>query len=306
MKSRILTVEDLPNLEVLFDRADRYQKQTEIKPWTLHEAQWQTMAHGKFLGCIFGEPSIRTRWSFEVAFQKLGGIVISSFGPGSTSEEKGEFLSDMLKVASLMTDFIVIRQNQPLNRVDLSHIDAHIINAGDGNNEHPTQALLDAYTIWREFKRLDNLKIFVAGDLYQSRTIHSLLKLLGDPKYNNYFYLCDSMSGCPDAREWTPSNSEMVETYNVPVCLPNVDVVYLNRVQWERRSNDELDEFWGFDTRHMQVLNKNAIVMNPGPRREEMPAHVVDNDPRNRFWDQVKNGLYIRMALFHQILREAG
>ena len=138
---------------------------------------WRSVFRNKTLGCIFGEPSIRTRWSFESAMQKMGGNVVSSFGPQSTSAEKGESLEDMLKTASQFVDAIVVRTPEPLIEMDeilinLDGIDAHIINAGDGKNEHPTQAMLDAYTIWRNFQRLNSLRFVVVGDVSCSRTIH--------------------------------------------------------------------------------------------------------------------------------------
>ena len=279
----ILSVKDLPNLEVLFTRAELFRKADSRQVWALCDDSWRSSFKNKYLGCIFDEPSIRTRWSFTSAFERMGGSVISSFGPGSTSKEKGESLHDMVMTASQYVDYIVLRQSESLVEYDFNDVDACVINAGDGNNEHPTQALLDAYTIWREFGRISDLNILVVGDVRQSRAIHSLTRLLGD---NNQFTICDVRN-----KELWAYDQES---------LSKADVLYLNRVQLEREKSESVFSFGEAD---LLWLNDRAIIMNPGPRCEEMPE-FVDKDPRSRYWQQVKNGMYIRMSLFFHILLE--
>jgi aspartate carbamoyltransferase catalytic subunit len=316
--SNLLSVFDLPPIEGFIKKAECFPNLVRVK--TLKS---------KTLGCIFSEPSIRTRWSFESAMHKMGGNVVTSFGPQSTSAEKGESLSDMLRTASQYVDAIVIRTPEPLMNeagdvlVDLEGVDAHVINAGDGKNEHPTQAMLDAYTIWRKFKRLDSLKFVVVGDLEKSRTIHSLLWLLGSKQLNNCFSVwdfCDkglgqwepeakvkyrtkdnqpSRGGGPVGHRW-PRDPATFDYGLIEEDIKNCDVLYLNRYQKERHIGNLASNPFVLTPFVLDLLNKDAIILNPGPRQDEMPSNV-DQDPRCKYWEQMKNGLYMRMAVLDWI-----
>ena len=244
---QLLSVFDYPHdsIEKFCEQAERFQ-QCEIHSGAnefMQRYDWRTSFSHMTLGCIFGEPSIRTRWSFESAMLKMGGNVVSSFGPKSTSAEKGESMFDMLRTASQYVDAIVIRSSEPLSTVadewscDFDAVDAHVINAGDGKNEHPTQAMLDAYTIWQVFQQLHSLNFVIVGDMPCSRTIHSLVSLLGTKELNNRFYIWDFRG--EGLGQWTPD----AETITVKTpeqmkeALRDCDVLYMNRLQKERQSD---------------------------------------------------------------------
>ena len=229
---------------------------------------------GKILANLFYEPSTRTSSSFASAMYRLGGDVISINDVNYSSVSKGENLQDTIRTMSNYCDIIVLRSAMAGNCATAARVsEVPIINAGDGNGEHPTQTLLDLYTIWKKFDRIKDLRVTFVGDIENGRTVHSLAKALEGNCELNY-----------------------CETYEVDE-LPESDVYYLTRVQRERGSTGtyELTE------RIVRWMPEDCIVLHPFPRNEEIPVWF-DDDPRAKYFEQMKNGLYIRMALLHKYI----
>ena len=225
----------------------------------------------KILANVFYEPSTRTSTSFHSAMIKLGGQVIPINEINYSSVAKGENIEDTIKTIGCYSDLIVLRTKNAGDAAKAAKVSSvPIINAGDGNGEHPTQTLLDLYTIHKTKMRLQGLNIVFAGDIENSRTIHSLAKAV--EKDNEVVY-CDTYS------DLSPH-------------LPTADVLYMTRVQRERGSEGT----YQFTMQHSQVLNKKCIIMHPFPRNEELPQWV-DRLPNSVYFKQIQNGLYIRMAL---------
>jgi aspartate carbamoyltransferase catalytic subunit len=271
-------VEDyLPFLESLFDKANSFRY--------LRYTPYPNLLQGKVMATLFFEPSTRTRLSFESAMIRLGGSVITA-NDESSSLMKGESISDTIRTVSEYADVIVVRCNKPISEWGLCS--CPVINAGDGKNNHPTQALLDTYTINRKHVPR-NLKIGISGDMQNSRTINSFYDML---TMDNQIFPYDS--------------AKQTETFlslkDFEEMLPELHVLYLNRVQRERHENVPENTFV-LSEKHLNSMREDAIILNPGPRKEELPDHAL-NDPRVKFWEQVKNGLYIRMALLSHILKE--
>jgi aspartate carbamoyltransferase catalytic subunit len=225
----------------------------------------------KILANVFYEPSTRTSTSFHSAMLKLGGQVIPINEINYSSVAKGENIEDTIKTIGCYSDLIVLRTKNAGDAAKAAKVSSvPIINAGDGNGEHPTQTLLDLYTIRKTKMRLQGLNIVFAGDIENSRTIHSLAKVI---EKNNEVVYCDTYS------DLLPH-------------LPTADVLYMTRVQRERGSEGT----YQFTMQHSQVLNKKCIIMHPFPRNEELPQWV-DRLPNSVYFKQIQNGLYIRMAL---------
>lgn len=263
---------------------------------------------GKLLAALFYEPSTRTRFSFEAAMHKLGGGVLGTENASQFSSAiKGETLQDSIKIIGGYADVIVIRHYQEGSAKLAAEVsEVPIINAGDGIGEHPTQALLDVYTIFKERGNLGNLRITLIGDLLNGRTIHSLLSLLSLYKGLHMNLIAPSQLKLPDKykkilKERGVSFEEGTDLKKV---LSSTDVLYVTRVQKERFANTEeyekLKHYYIVDKEVLSQLNPKAIVMHPLPRVGEIAADV-DQDPRAAYFRQAKNGLYIRMALLHKI-----
>jgi aspartate carbamoyltransferase catalytic subunit len=225
--------------------------------------------HDKILTNLFYEPSTRTSSSFAAAMYRLGGNVISINDVNYSSVSKGENLEDTIVTMGNYSDIIVLRSKLAGDAQKAAEVSSvPIINAGDGIGEHPTQTLLDLYTIHEKFNRTKNLTITFIGDIKNGRTVRSLHKAL--EKYNILNFR---------------------DTYNIEN-LPKSDVYYFTRVQKERGSKGSY-----IMTREMsEQMPKDCIVMHPFPRNEEIPRWF-DNDPRAKYFNQIKNGLYMRMAI---------
>ncbi|RJO60128.1 aspartate carbamoyltransferase [candidate division WS5 bacterium] len=263
---------------------------------------------GRILASLFFEPSTRTRFSFESAMERLGGSVISTTGVTFSSMAKGETLEDTIKTIERYADVIVIRHPEEGSaQIAADHSKKPVINAGDGAGEHPTQALLDYYTIRKEKGKIIGLKIALVGDLKNGRTIHSLLMLLA--KYENVeFYLVS-----PDKLKIPEKYIEILEkqglvfkeTANLEEVLPKIDVLYMTRIQKERfEKKDEYEKLKNSFILCKKMLEKaknDMVIMHPLPRVNEISVEV-DSDSRAKYFDQVENGLYIRMALFALVL----
>ncbi len=260
---------------------------------------------GKIMATLFFEPSTRTRFSFETAMLRLGGRVVSNADMTQTSSvKKMETLEDTGKVVSQMVDVIAMRHPEPGSVALFSkYSDVPVINAGDGSNEHPTQALLDLYTIWKEFGRIDGLTIGMIGDLKNSRVQHSQFGLLKNFKVS---YVLVSPRGLEMPAQILKEMGAAAKVVLTPEdMVKKVDVISVSRIQKERFvSEREYKKFAGqfvVDAALMKRARKGAIVMQPLPRVDDI-AVEVDIDPRARYFEQVKNGVAVRMALLKKVL----
>lgn len=266
---------------------------------------------GKIIASLFYEPSTRTRFSFEVACMKLGGQVVSSENAGvSSSATKGESIEDTVRVISNYADAIVVRHPESgICKKAGAVSTVPIINAGDGVNEHPTQALLDAYSINNKFGKIDGLKIALVGDLLYGRTVHSLVYLLSlYPKIELYLISPKNLK-MPMAFTNILKERNIVfsESNDLQKILSKVDVAYMTRIQKERFDSDmeykKYRDSYCLDKSLLHLLKKSAIIMHPLPRVNEI-SEDVDNDQRAYYFEQAKNGLYMRMAILKMALTE--
>lgn len=263
---------------------------------------------GKILASLFFEPSTRTRFSFESAMERMGGSVISTTGMTFSSMSKGETLEDTIKTIERYSDVIVIRHSEKGSaRVAADISKKPVINAGDGAGEHPTQALLDLYTIKKEKGVVDGLKVAFVGDLKNGRTIHSLLILLSKYKNVEFYLVSPEQLKVPEKylNILKREGLKFEETCEMDEALKNVDVLYMTRVQKERFEEisdyEKLKDSFILTGNSLKKAKKDMIVMHPLPRVSEISTEV-DSDKRAKYFDQVENGLYVRMALFALVL----
>ncbi len=262
---------------------------------------------GKIMAALFYEPSTRTRFSFETAMLKLGGEVVSTENAGEfSSAVKGETLQDTIRIISGYVDAIVMRHSIEGSAKIASEISTvPVINAGDGAGEHPTQALLDMYTIKKELGKIDGLTIAVAGDLLYGRASRSLIDLLS--RYNNKIYLVSpDQLKFPEGHKQLYGNGMKFEEYNnLKDVAAKVDVLYMTRIQKERFASEaeylKLKGSYILDKSIVSMMKKNSIIMHPLPRVDEINRDI-DSDPRAAYFREARNGLYLRMALLHSIL----
>ncbi|MDD2891068.1 MAG: aspartate carbamoyltransferase, partial [bacterium] len=262
---------------------------------------------GKIMGTLFYEPSTRTRMSFESAMLKLGGNVISTENAKEfSSATKGETVEDTIRVMEGYVDVIVMRhyrEGSAERAAQTTHIP--FINAGDGTGQHPTQALLDLYTIQKELGKINGISIAMVGDLAHGRTVRSLAYLLA--KYKGikiYFVAPKSVKMNQDIKLYLKKHKiEFIEEDSLKIVAPKVDVIYQTRIQRERfvekENLEEYEEAHGkyiIDNSILDIMKSNSIIMHPLPRAGEIRKEV-DTDPRAAYFRQAQNGLYLRMAL---------
>ncbi|WP_231493390.1 aspartate carbamoyltransferase [Alicyclobacillus macrosporangiidus] len=263
---------------------------------------------GRVIATLFYEPSTRTRLSFESAALKLGANVVGAENAiENSSAKKGETLADVFRIVGAYADAIVVRHHEPYTMAEAARLSpVPIINAGAGWGEHPTQALLDVYTISRELGRVEGLHVAVMGDLKYGRTVHSLLNLLRLFPGVRVTLLHPASLGLPEplAHRLRSEGLEMAEATDVAAVLPKVDVVYQTRVQRERLERPEELEGAGqfrIGPRELGLLPEHARILHPLPRVDELDA-AVDEDPRAAYFRQAENGLYMRMAILDDLL----
>jgi carbamoyl-phosphate synthase/aspartate carbamoyltransferase/dihydroorotase/carbamoyl-phosphate synthase/aspartate carbamoyltransferase len=266
---------------------------------------------GRVLAALFYEPSTRTSSSFIAAMARLGGGVIPiTQGVQFSSVSKGESLSDTVRTLEQYADVIVLRHPEMGSaKVAAEAAGVPIINAGDGAGEHPTQALLDLYTIQDELGRIDGLHIAMVGDLRFGRTVHSLTRLLAQYRVKLSFVSPEILRLPLDLmNDVRRSGATVQETYNVADVVSDVDVLYVTRVQKERFTDvsqyEEVAGYYVITPELMQAARREVIVMHPLPRVGEIDTRV-DSDPRAAYFRQMRNGMYIRMALLAAVLGEA-
>ena len=278
-----------------------------------NKEKYSHICDGKKLATLFFEPSTRTRLSFEAAMMELGGNVLGFSNAGSSSATKGETVEDTVRMVSCYADIIAMRH--PLEgapRVASFKSGVPIINAGDGGHSHPTQTLADLLTIFREKGRLDNMTVGLCGDLKFGRTVHSLIKAMS--RYSNvkFILIAPKELAIPDYIKTDildTSGSEYKEVETMEEAMPQLDVLYMTRVQRERFfSEDEylkVKDAFILDLEKLNTAKEDLTIMHPLPRVNEI-ATEVDDDPRAKYFVQALNGKYVRMALIKTLLEWAG
>lgn len=299
MKNKhLVSITDFTKEEYLriLDLAEGFEKQPR-----------QDILNGFVISTLFFEPSTRTRLSFETAINGLGGRVVGFSDSGATSASKGETLHDTIKMVSNYADLIVMRH--PLEgsaRLASEVSSVPIINAGDGANQHPTQTLLDMYSILKTQGTLENLKIFMVGDLKYGRTVHSLLQAMS--KFNTTFYFI------------SPDELKMPDTYKIQLdkigldyhegndltkFLNEADIIYMTRVQQERFTDpieyERVKNAYILRKSMLEGTKKTMKVLHPLPRVNEIHTDV-DDSPHAYYFNQARNGVFVRMAILSSIL----
>ena len=267
----------------------------------------RNLLEGKVVASLFFEPSTRTRLSFETAISRMGGRIVGFSDASSSSTTKGESLKDTTKMVDNYCDLIVMRH--PLEgaaRFASEVADVPVINAGDGANQHPTQTMLDLYSIYKTQGTLENLNIFMVGDLKYGRTVHSLLQAMSH--FNPIFHFIS-----PKELEMPKAYKLFLDDLHIPYyehtelddVINDADILYMTRVQRERFFNEEdyirLKDSFILDSKKMKLAPKDMLVLHPLPRVNEI-ATDVDDDPRAVYFKQAQYGVYIRMALIMTLL----
>lgn len=289
-------------LDKLFDLANDIEQ---------NKAKYAHACDGKILATCFYEPSTRTRLSFESAMLRLGGQVLGFSDAGSSSASKGESVSDTIKVISGYADICAMRhpkEGAPMVAAEKS--DIPVINAGDGGHQHPTQTLTDLLTIRSLTGSIKNFTIGLCGDLKFGRTVHSLIHALVRYEGINFIFISPEELKVPDyiTEELKAHNIPYEEVTNLETVMPQLDFLYMTRVQRERFFNEEdyirLKDFYILDTAKMALAKPNMLVLHPLPRVNEISVEV-DKDPRAAYFKQAQYGVYVRMALILTLLELA-
>ncbi len=276
-------------------------QKTNVMKQLLHSGKSFGMLNGKLLASLFFEASTRTRLSFESAMERLGGRVISTVGFQFSSISKGETLYDTMKMVEAYADITVIRHPvEGSSRIAAGAVKMPVINAGDGAGQHPTQALLDMYTIKSEKGKLDGLTVGFIGDLKYGRTIHSLIKLLKFYKIHLYLISPEELI-LPDSykREMDGYPLTFEETRDIKK-IWDCDVIYVTRIQEERfadhKEYDRLKETYKVNKELILASKKNTTVLHPLPRVNELSTDV-DDLPNAAYFRQAEYGVIVRMTL---------
>ena len=289
-----------PLLEDLFARAEEIKREPH---------RFMGRLAGQVMAALFYEPSTRTRLSFEAAMLRLGGQTMGTDNAREfSSAAKGETLEDTIRIVSGYADVIVLRHNEDgAARRAASVSSVPVINAGDGKGQHPTQALLDLYTIRDELGRIDGVRVAMVGDLANGRTVRSLTYLLSKFREIKVWFVAPPAVAMRDdiKKHLDEHGIPWVETEDLDSVLPEVDVVYQTRIQKERFDDPEaynaVKGVYRIDKDSLARMRKYAILMHPLPRVDEI-APEVDDDPRSAYFRQARNGLHIRMALLDRLL----
>ena len=294
------TVEEL---DKLFDLAGDMEKNRE---------KYAEVCHGKKLATCFYEPSTRTRLSFESAMINLGGSVLGFSSADSSSAAKGESVSDTIRVISCYADICAMRhpkEGAPMVAANRSKIP--VINAGDGGHQHPTQTLTDLLTIRSLKGRLGGFTIGLCGDLKFGRTVHSLIEALARYDDIKFIFISPEELRVPDyITEMLKSKGiSYEEVISLDQVMPDLDLLYMTRVQRERFFNEEdyirLKDFYILTKEKMKNAKEDMLVLHPLPRVNEISVEI-DDDPRAAYFKQVQYGVYVRMALIYTLLGLGG
>jgi len=300
----IISVRDLDKqkLELIFDATDKiidmgHDKRREI-------------ARGKTLGYLFFEPSTRTRLSFESAMALLGGTSVGIADATSSSIHKGETLGDTIKVISSYCDVLVLRHSlDGSSRFAAEISNKPVINAGSGTEEHPTQTIQDLFTIKKEKKKIDGLKIGITGDLKYGRTVYSLLYGLRNYDVDVHLISPESLRIRSDSTYDIKKELSYTESSNIDEYIEDLDVLYVTRIQKERFPDEEeyakVKGSYVIGSDMVKKMKDDAIILHPLPRIDEISADV-DNTKQAKYFEQVEYGKYTRAALLGLILNENG
>ncbi|MDN0083670.1 aspartate carbamoyltransferase [Crenobacter sp. SG2305] len=298
-RKHIISIPDFSReeLELVVDTAGR-----------LKHAPRNDLLKDKLIGSCFFEPSTRTRLSFETAVQRLGGNVIGFADGANTSAKKGETLADSIKIISSYTDAVVMRHpKEGAARLASQFSAVPVINGGDGSNQHPTQTLLDLFTIKETQGTLENLTLAFVGDLKYGRTVHSLTQALSQFNCRFYFVSPEALA-MPDyiCEELDEKGVQYTLVNSLEEVIPQVDILYMTRVQRERFDEAEFRKIQGKYVLRADMLanaRPNLKVLHPLPRVDEIAADV-DSTPHAYYFEQAKNGVYARQALLALVLNE--
>lgn len=279
-------------------------RQIEVDP-----KKFAHVCDGKKLATLFYEPSTRTRLSFEAAMLNLGGSVLGFHSADSSSASKGESVADTIRVISCYADIAAMRhpkEGAPLVASQYSRIP--VINAGDGGHQHPTQTLTDLMTIRSLSGRLNHLTVGLCGDLKFGRTVHSLINALSRYEDIRFVLISPPELRVPEyIREdvLSAKNIEFKEVGDLDSAMPELDILYMTRVQRERFFNEEdyirLKDSYILDKKKLKLAKENMYILHPLPRVNEISVEV-DNDPRAAYFKQAQYGVYVRMALIMNLL----
>ena len=263
--------------------------------------------NGKVMGALFFEPSTRTQLSFETAMKRLGGEVITMAGTKGTSVEKGETLADTVKIINQYTDIIVMRH--PLEgaaKYVSEQVDIPVVNAGDGANQHPTQAMLDLYSVYKTQKSMKNLKICILGDLRYGRTAHSLVFAMGQFNPEFYFVAPDILK-MPNyiLKDLESNGIKYQESEQLENIINDLDILYVTRIQKERFTDPEeyekVKSSYVISAELLQDVPENFKILHPLPRVDEIAVEVDELDCAYYF-QQAKNGVFMRQAIISKLL----
>jgi len=301
-KKDIISIKDFSKdqLEKIFTSADKIMQ--------LNPSDRREICKGKILGSLFYEPSTRTRLSFDSAMASIGGTSLGISDISSSSTQKGESLSDTVRMISIYSDILVLRH--PLDgssRFASEVSEKPVINAGSGTEEHPTQAIQDLFTIKKEKKKIDGLKIGIVGDLKYGRTVYSLLSGLGNFDVDVHLISPESLRIRSDSTYEIKKKLDFVETTDIEDCLDDLDVLYVTRIQKERFQDEE--EYLkvkgsyvvGLDM--LKRMKEDSIILHPLPRIDEISSDV-DKTKNARYFEQAEYGKHVRAALLGMILNE--
>jgi len=289
----------LSEMEFLFSQAEIIEKDEKY----LRESQ-----KGRLLATLFFEPSTRTRLSFEAAMLRLGGSCLGFAEPGSSSAVKGESLADTIRMAASYADAIVMRNpKEGAALLAKRYSDVPVINAGDGGHHHPTQTLTDLLTIRQLLGKIENLTVGFCGDLKFGRTVHSLAKALARFPKIKMIFISPQELNLPEyiKNMLKKQNIGFEERENLEKSMPELDVLYMTRVQRERFFNEDdyirLKDTYVLNAEKMTAGKEKMIVLHPLPRVNEISVEI-DSDPRAAYFKQAKYGMYVRMALLSSVL----
>ena len=293
---------DLASLEAIFSMSE------EMEQVVQHYGS--NILNRRVMATLFYEPSTRTRLSFESAMARLGGAVLTTESAQEfSSAAKGETLEDTIRVVAGYADVIVLRHFESGASQRAAEVAGiPVINAGDGAGQHPTQSLLDMYTIRREIGQIDSISIALVGDLANGRTVRSLCYLLAKYKSPKIYFVAPSVVRMKeDIKDYLRRHdTDFEEVEDLHAVAREVDVIYQTRIQRERFGDrpHEYEQARGkyiIDQTVLDCMRKEAIVMHPLPRVDEIDT-AVDGDPRAAYFRQAHNGLYVRMALLRMLL----
>lgn len=303
-EKNIISVRDLDKqkLELIFDATDKIIDMSQDKR--------REIARGKTLGYLFFEPSTRTRLSFESAIALLGGTSLGIADATSSSIHKGETLGDTVKVISSYCDVLVLRHSlDGSSRFAAEISNKPVINAGSGTEEHPTQTIQDLFTIKKEKKKIDGLKIGITGDLKYGRTVYSLLYGLRNYDVDLHLISPESLRIRSDSTYDIKKELSYTESSNIDEYIEDLDVLYVTRIQKERFPDEEeyakVKGSYVIGSDMVKKMKDDAIILHPLPRIDEISADV-DNTKQAKYFEQAEYGKYTRAALLGLILNENG